>query len=52
MKSLLLSIRKKKKLAAEIDAALKKLTDDGTIAKLSEKWYKRNLLDNLKELKK
>ena len=40
------------KLAAEIDAALKKLTDDGTIAKLSEKWYHRNLLDNLKELKK
>ena len=40
------------KLAAEIDAALKKLTDDGTIARLSEKWYHRNLLDNLKELKK
>ena len=44
--------KKEEKLAAEIDAALKKLTDDGTIAKLSEKWYHRNLLDNLKELKK
>ena len=44
--------KKEEKLAAEIDEALKKLTDDGTIAKLSEKWYKRNLLDNLKELKK
>ena len=44
--------KKEEKLAAEIDAALKKLTDDGTIARLSEKWYKRNLLDNLKELKK
>ena len=42
--------KKEEKLAAEIDAALKKLTDDGTIAKLSEKWYHRNLLDNLKEL--
>ena len=44
--------KKEEKLAAEIDTALKKLTDDGTIAKLSEKWYHRNLLDNLKELKK
>ncbi len=40
------------KLAEEIDAALKKLTEDGTIGKLSEKWYHKNLLDNLKELNK
>ena len=44
--------KKEEKLAAEIDAALNKLTDDGPIARLSVKWSHRNLLDNLKELKK
>lgn len=31
-----------------VNEALKELTDNGTIAELSEKWYGYNLLDNLK----
>ncbi len=44
--------KKEEKLAQEIDGALKKLSDDGTLGKLSEKWYGRNLLDNLKDVTK
>lgn len=37
------------KLADEIEAALEKLSADGTLQKISEKWYHRNLFDQLKK---
>lgn len=37
------------KLAEDIDAAMKSMMDDGTLAKISEKWYHRNLFDQLKK---
>lgn len=43
--------KNEQKLADEIDAALKKLSDDGTLKKISEKWYGRNLFDQLKDVK-
>lgn len=36
------------KLAEEIDSAMKALKDDGTLKKISEKWYKRDLFEQLK----
>ncbi len=39
-KTYVLVNKKEEKLGAEIDAALKKLHDDGTLGKISEKWYK------------
>ena len=40
--------KKEDKLAGEINDALKSLRDDGTLAKLSTKWYKDDLLKLLK----
>ena len=40
--------KKEDKLAGEINAALKSLRDDGTLAKISTKWYKDDLLKLLK----
>lgn len=40
--------KNEKKLADEIDAAMKKLKDDGTLSKISEKWYKKDLFQQLK----
>ena len=36
------------KLADEIEAAFEKLSQDGTLKKISEKWYHRELFDQLK----
>ncbi len=44
--------KSEKKLAEEIDAALEKLSKDGTLKKISEKWYKRDLFEQLKDVKK
>jgi ABC-type amino acid transport substrate-binding protein len=41
--------KNEQKLADEIEAALEKLSKDGTLQKISEKWYHRNLFDQLKE---
>lgn len=41
--------KNEKKLADEIDAALKKLKDDGTLKKISEKWYHRDLFAQLEK---
>ena len=38
-----------KELANEIEAALEKLSRDGTLKQISEKWYHRNLFDQLDE---
>lgn len=38
-----------KELANEIEAALEKLSKDGTLKQISEKWYHRNLFDQLDE---
>lgn len=40
--------KKEDKLASEINKALKSLRDDGTLAKISTKWYKDDLLKLLK----
>ncbi len=40
--------KKEDKLAGEINEALKSLREDGTLAKISTKWYKDNLLKLLK----
>lgn len=40
--------KKEPKLAEEIDKALKELREDGTLAKISEKWYKADLMQLLK----
>lgn len=40
--------KKEDKLASEINEALKSLRDDGTLAKISTKWYKDDLLKLLK----
>lgn len=40
--------KKEDKLAGEINDALKSLRDDGTLAKISTKWYKDDLLKLLK----
>ena len=40
--------KKEDKLAGEINDALKSLRDDGTLAKISTKWYKDDLLNLLK----
>lgn len=40
--------KKEEKLAGEINDALKSLRDDGTLAKISTKWYKDDLLKLLK----
>ena len=40
--------KKEEKLAGEINEALKSLRDDGTLAKISTKWYKDDLLKLLK----
>lgn len=40
--------KNEKKLADEIDAAMKKLKEDGTLSKISEKWYKKDLFQQLK----
>lgn len=40
--------KKEDKLAGEINEALKSLRDDGTLAKISTKWYKDDLLKLLK----
>lgn len=39
-----------KELANEIEAALEKLSKDGTLKQISEKWYHRNLFDQLDEV--
>lgn len=41
--------KNEQKLADEIEAALEKLSKDGTLQKISEKWYHRNLFDQLKD---
>ena len=41
--------KNKQKLADEIEAALEKLSKYGTLQKISEKWYHRNLFDQLKD---
>ena len=41
--------KNEQKLADEIEAALEKLSKDGTLKKISEKWYHRNLFDQLKD---
>lgn len=40
--------KNEQKLADEIEAALEKLSKDGTLKKISEKWYHRDLFDQLK----
>lgn len=39
--------KNEQKLADEIEAALEKLSKDGTLKKISEKWYHRDLFDQL-----
>ena len=41
--------KNEQKLADEIEAALEKLSKDGTLKKISEKWYHRDLCDQLKK---
>lgn len=41
--------KNEQKLADEIEAALEKLSKDGTLKKISEKWYYRDLFDQLKK---
>lgn len=41
--------KNEQKLADEIEAALEKLSKDGTLKKISEKWYHRDLFDQLKK---
>ena len=41
--------KNEQKLADEIEAALEKMSKDGTLQKISEKWYHRNLFDQLKD---
>lgn len=38
--------KNEQKLADEIEAALEKLSKDGTLKKISEKWYHRDLFDH------
>lgn len=40
--------KNEQKLADEIEAALEKLSKDGTLKKISEKWYHRDLFEQLK----
>lgn len=40
--------KNEQKLADEIEAALEKLSKDGTRKKIFEKWYRRDLFDQLK----
>ena len=40
--------KNEQELADEIEAALEKLSKDGTLQKISDKWYHRNLFDQLK----
>ncbi len=47
-KTYVLVNKKEEKLGAEINAALKKLHDDGTLGKISEKWYKSDYFKLLK----
>lgn len=42
--------KNEQKLADEIEAALEKLSKDGTLKKISEKWYHRDLFDQLKKI--
>jgi len=44
--------KKEPKLAEEIDTALKKLSDEGKLKEISMKWYKRDLFEQLKDVKK
>lgn len=41
--------KNEQKLADEIEAALEKLSKDGILKKISEKWYHRDLFDQLKK---
>lgn len=41
--------KNEQKLADEIEAALEKLSKDGTLKKISEKWYHRDLFDQMKK---
>ncbi len=41
--------KNEQKLADEIEAALEKLSKDGTLKQISEKWYHRNLFEQLKK---
>lgn len=41
--------KNEKELSAEIDDALKALRDDGTLKKISEKWYKKDLFEQLQQ---
>lgn len=41
--------KNEQKLADEIEAALEKISKDGTLKKISEKWYHRDLFDQLKK---
>lgn len=41
--------KKEQQLADEIEAALEKLSKDGTLKKISEKWYHRDLFEQLKK---
>lgn len=41
--------KNEQKLADEIEAALEELSKDGTLKKISEKWYHRDLFDQLKK---
>lgn len=48
-KTVVIVNKNEQKLADEIEAALEKLSKDGTLQKISEKWYHRNLFDQLKD---
>lgn len=41
--------KNEQKLAEEIEVALEKLSKDGTRKTISEKWYHRDLFDQLKK---
>ena len=41
--------KNEQKLADEIEAAFEKLSKDGTRKKIFEKWYHRDLFDQLKK---
>ena len=41
--------KNEQKLADEIEAALEKMSKDGTLKQISEKWYHKNLFDQLKD---
>ncbi|WP_296982068.1 transporter substrate-binding domain-containing protein [uncultured Dialister sp.] len=48
-KTVVIVNKNEQKLADEIEAALEKMSKDGTLQKISEKWYHKNLFDQLKD---